>query len=327
MKTKLVSLMCIAALLAAVLCGCGATAPTEQSMNTGATADKFTGGVEPMAKPEADFGYVDGMTTQSSTALEDTALTSQVNMAEKIIYTANVQMETMEFDATITALDKAIASIGGFVENSDISGDSSYSSDGSVQIRNRRAFYSIRVPASQLDAFLQQTGGMGNVIGSGKSAQNVTSQYTDNEARMASLRTQETRLLELMEQAGDIDALITLESKLAEVRYEIESIQRTLNDLDSRIAYSTVDLSIYEVELYQPTPTAKRTLGQRMGDSFKSGWRQFVRGFENFLVSITGAVFPLLFTAVILVAAVLVLRRVVKKCRSKKAKKEELQGE
>ncbi len=323
MLKRLIALMCLTALLTCLLWGCGAASPMEQYSNSAVTEDAVAGGMVPMAKPEADYGYVDGMTTQSSTAGDAAGTAPQTNAAEKIIYTANVQLETMEFDATVTALDEAVAAIGGFVEHSDISGDSSYATDGTVHIRNRRAFYTVRIPVEKLDTFLQQTGSMGNVIGSGKSAQNVTSQYTDNEARMATLRTQETRLLELMEQADNIDALISLESKLAEVRYEIERIQRTLDDFDSRIAYSTVDVSIYEVEIYQPTPAVKRPLGQRMGDSFKSGWRQFVRGFENFLVGLTGAIFPLLLIAAIVVAGVVVLRKFIRKRKQKKAESEE----
>lgn len=317
---KLLAILCIFALLTAALCGCGQSVDMQETTEL-YSADKFaSGATEPEAAP-MDYGYVDGMTSDSSTAEE--AAPQTVSMTEKIIYTANVNLETMEFDATITALDKAVADIGGFVENSEVSGDTSYDDSGSVHIRDRRAYYTVRIPADKLNAFLVQAGGMGNVVSSSKSAQNVTSQYTDFEARLASLQTQETRLLELMEQAEDIDALITLESKLAEVRYEIESIQRSLNDLDSRIAYSTVDLSIYEVELYQPTPTVQRTFWQRMGDAFVRGWKGFVRGLQNFFVWLSGSIFTLIVLAAIGTGAFLFVRRLVRKRRAKKAKKKE----
>lgn len=318
MKQKWLSLLCIAALLTAILCGCGATASTE-SQSAYDAASK----AEPMDMPMVEYSYAGGMTNDTTVSTEEagteTAVTEPLQItAEKIIYTANVQLETMEFDTTVAAVEKSVTDIGGFVEYSDVSGDSTYLDDGSVHIRNRRAFYTVRVPAEKLDAFLQQAGTIGNVIGSSKSAQNVTSQYTDFEARKASLVAQETRLLELVAAAEDIDALITLESKLAEVRYEIESFQRELNNLDSRITYSTVDLSVREVEVYQPTPTVQRNLWQRMGDAFVRGWKSFVRGLGNLLVSISGNFFTLVVVVIIAVVGFFMGRKIIRKKKAKK---------
>lgn len=313
MKKKVTSIICIFSLLCAILIGCGAS-PTESAF-TVETAESY------------DFSAEDGLATgsipQAEPAVSDEMRSESLaaDSAEKIIYTANVVLETKEFDSAVAALDKAVEDIGGFVENSEISGDSSYDTDGTVHIRNRRAYYTVRVPAGKLDAFLAQTGGMGNVISNSKSAQNVASQYTDYEARLTSLNTQETRLLELIAQADSIDALITLEDKLSEVRYEIESIQRSLNDLDSRIVYSTVDLSIREVEIYKVTASAQRTFSQRMGDAFKNGWKSFVRGLQNICVAISGSVFTLLMLAVIGGGGFLIVRAVVRKKKSKKSGK------
>ena len=78
---------------------------------------------------------------------------------------------------------------------------------------------------------MSAAGEIGNVTSSGKSAQNVTSQYTDYEARLKSLYLQEERLLEMLGKATDLDSLITLEARLSEVRYEIERIERDLRHL------------------------------------------------------------------------------------------------
>ena len=95
---------------------------------------------------------------------------------------------------------------------------------------------------------MNDTDGIGNVISSSRSQENVTTQYTDYEARLESLNIQEERLLAMLEESGDLESLIALESRLSEVRYEIESIERNLRNLDQRIAYSTVNLEIQEVE-------------------------------------------------------------------------------
>ena len=81
-------------------------------------------------------------------------------------------------------------------------------------------------------------------IDTSRSAQNVTSSYTDFEARLSSLNTQEERLLDMLSKSTDVETLIALEQRLSDVRYEIESIERNLRNYDAQIRYSTIDLTI-----------------------------------------------------------------------------------
>jgi hypothetical protein len=141
---------------------------------------------------------------------------------------------------------------------------------------------------------------------------------------MTSLRTEETRLLELMQKADDINALIQLESRLSQVRYDIESIQRNLSNLDNRVAYSTVNFNIREVRVYQPSANVQRTFGQRIADSFSRGWENFVDDLGDFFVDFVGAIFPLTVFVIVVIVVLSIVRRKVKKCRAAKcAVKEE----
>ena len=90
----------------------------------------------------------------------------------------------------------------------------------------------------------------------------MTSQYTDYEARLDSLRTQEERLLAMLEKSEDVESLIALEQRLADVRYELESIERNLRNLDLQISYSTINLNLQEVEVYTPTVPVQRTFSE-----------------------------------------------------------------
>lgn len=326
MKKKILALLLVCLMLCAALAGCASKdAATMENTSgiywDGGAYDYVTEPGAPMAPSEEEFGYskdsVTGNTVQSSE--------SPRVEAEKIIYTGNITMETLDFDATISALDSAVSELGGFVQYTNITGDTSYDSDGTVHIMNRRASYTVRIPAGKLDEFLSRSGTLGNVTSSSKSAQNVTSQYRDNEARMVTLTTEESRLLELMAKADDINALITLESRLSDVRYQIESIQRTLNDLDSKVAFSTVELYIREVRVYQPTVRVQRTFWERLSDSFVGGWEDFVDGLQDFFVGLAGSMFTLILLAGVFFAVFFTVRRAVKKRKAKKAaaKKEE----
>lgn len=146
---------------------------------------------------------------------DDAPEAASTDVASKIIYSADLSAQTTDFDAAISKLDAQITAFGGFIERSDINGDTRYNDDGTTSVINRWAYYTIRVPAARFEEFLHQTEGIGNVTSISRYAENVTSQYTDYEARLSSLRTQEERLLSMLEKSEDVESLIALEQRLA----------------------------------------------------------------------------------------------------------------
>lgn len=246
---------------------------------------------------------------------------SVADFTDKIIYSANVSLQSTEFDKAVASLDQMIAAMGGFVESSNIYGDTRYNDDGTTHIVNRWAYYTARVPAKQFEAFLTQTSGIGNVISTSRNAENVTSQYTDYEARLSSLNTQEERLLAMLEKAEDVDTLVALEARLGDVRYEIEFIERNLRNLDMQISYSTVSIELQEVEVYTPTVAVTRTFGEKLSDALSDGWWSFTRTFQSFFLGLAEALPGLILFAVFVVVVVIVVKRTIKKSKGKKPSK------
>jgi len=327
MKKKLFAVLLAVMMVLGLFAGCAAK---ESVSNTSKYDDYYlsTDGssVAPSAPGAPNYGFDGDMADKmenTAGAENDSASGAMIpydpsTTAEKIIYSATVNMETLQFEDTVSALEAAVMSIGGFIESSNVSGDTSYDSDGKVQILNRKAFYTVRIPAQKFNEFLAYSGTLGNIISSNKNADNVTSQYTDYEARLTSLKTEETRLLELLAKATDIDALIALNNRLSEVRYDIEAIERNLKNLDSRIAYSSVSFTIREVRVYQSRVPVQRSFWERIGDSFTGGWDDFVEGVEDFCVGFVGAIFPLTIVAVLAVVAIILIRKSVKTRKAKK---------
>ena len=274
---------------------------------------------------EAEDAKYDGaaFSTTANDVTEDAAPEANVtDAAAKIIYSANLQAQTTDFDTAIATLDKQIASFGGFIERSDISGDTRYNNDGTTTVINRWADYTIRVPASKFEDFLHQTEGLGNVISVSRYAENVTSQYTDYEARLSSLRTQEERLLAMLEKSEDVDSLIALEQRLADVRYELESIERNLRNLDLQISYSTVNLYLEEVEVYTPTVSVQRTFSEKLSDAFSDGWTGFVRGLQYFCLDLASILPGLVLFVLIVLAIFLIVRKILRTVKAKREAKE-----
>lgn len=248
---------------------------------------------------------------------------SVADYTAKIIYTASVSIETTEFDKAVAALESQVQKIGGFVESSNVTGDTQYNSDGTTSIVNRWAYYTVRIPCEQFEAFLHETEGFGNVTSTSRDAQNVTSAYTDYEARLSSLNTQEERLLDMLSKSEDVETLIALEQRLSDVRYEIESIERSLRNYDMQIKYSTVDLDLREVEIYTPTVPVRRSFGQKLSDSLSDGWTGFTRGIQNVILGLASALPALVLLAVVVIAVIAGIKTARKKRRAKFAARQE----
>ena len=260
-KQSILAILIAALLVLTVFTGCAANskmAPADPASMDSSYYDSTQEAaatetpMETPAEPEEEFAYDTVATTEAGSGAAETPEpdASVADYTAKIIYTASVSIETTEFDKAVAALESQVQKIGGFVESSNVTGDTQYNSDGTTSIVNRWAYYTVRIPCEQFEAFLHETEGFGNVISTSRDAQNVTSAYTDYEARLSSLNTQEERLLDMLSKSEDVETLIALEQRLSDVRYEIESIERSLRNYDMQIRYSTVELDLREVELF-----------------------------------------------------------------------------
>ena len=73
-------------------------------------------------------------------------------------------------------------------------------------------------------------------------------------------------MMALLEQATSIEDIITIESRLSEVRYQIESMESQLRTFDNQVDYSTVSISISEVK--ELTPVVEESAGTRIRNGF-----------------------------------------------------------
>ena len=328
--SRILALLLCTTILALSIAACAAsTKSAYQTADSAAAANSASYAPEaPMAEPEApmeeaveaeEAKYDGAAFSTTSDASEDGAPEAgTTDVATKIIYSADLEAQTTDFDAAIATLDKQIAAFGGFIERSDIRGDTLYNNDGTTSVINRWAYYTIRVPAAKFEDFLHQTEGIGNVTSVSRYAENVTSQYTDYEARLSSLRTQEERLLAMLEKSEDVDSLIALEQRLADVRYELESIERNLRNLDLQISYSTVNLNLEEVEIYTPTVPVQRTFGEKLSDAFSDGWKSFTRSLQYFCLGLASSLPGLVLFVLIVVILILIVRKVIRKVRTRR---------
>ncbi len=179
----------------------------------------------------------------------------------------------------------------------------------------RYASITARIPADKLEAAMGMAGELCNVVSRSTDVADVTESYADTEARLKTLRLQEERLLEILSKATELSDVLELESRLSDVRYQIESYEATLRNYDSRVSYSTLHITLQEVVEYSIINSPPQTLGQRLSDGFKDSMRMVKNSAENALVWLVTYLPLVLLWAVILAVVVWLVLRLVRRAQ------------
>ena len=288
-------------LVIALLAGCGASSMVADR----APAMKNEIAVESPGAPMPEYA-MDSVTGVSG------AGQSVPGVEQKLIKTVRMDVETEDLEALLPQISSKIAELGGYVENQDLYNGSSYSS-----YRSRSANLTIRVPAENLNGFVEDVKGVSNVVSYNESTENVTLQYVSTESRMKALEVEQQRLLELLAKAENMSDLLEIEARLTDVRYELESVTSQLRVLANQVDYATIYLYISQVKVY--TETEEQTVWQRIASGFQENLRDMGEDLTDFFVwVITYSPQLILWAVIIAVAATVLKRKFAKKKVSRK---------
>ena len=226
---------------------------------------------------EDGFGMTEGYDSAgnaqdtSTTVPEETAATAD----RKLIKTVNMDVETREYDKLLSAVENKVTELGGYIESLDAYNGSTYYSYRST----RNANLTIRIPKDRLEEFQNTVSELGNVTSRSENVQDVTLTYVDLQSYRDALQTEQERLLQLLEQAESIEDIITIEQRLSDVRYQLESMESQLRSYDNQVDYSTVYLYIDEVEVY--TPVEEETTWERISAGFMDSLKSIGEGIKE----------------------------------------------
>ena len=296
-----------------LLSGCGA----------GSKSDSYAMATTEMAEETAyDYATDDIYLNESASYEEVTedggAGNSEIQVKDttrKLIKNVNMEVETEEFDVLMVTISEKTESFGGYVESSYTYNGSNYYGNSS-----RNASLTLRIPAEKLPAFLSAVAECSNVISKNESVTDVTLQYVDMKSHKEALETEQARLLELLEQAESVEDIISIESRLSEVRYQIESMESQLRTMDNQVSYSTVYLNVNEVK--KLTPVKEQTTWEKISTGFMDSLEGVGRGIKNFFIWLIIKLPYLVVWAVVLALIVLFIKLIRKARKKRKAAKE-----
>lgn len=305
-------------LVLSLLAACGATAQSETAdtaANAGtyqevATEDTMTE-VPEAAPAEGETASTEAQSTSGIT--EGTA--TEGDLSERIIYSAYAEIETTDFDASLEVVYDLLDQYDAFVENSSVNGSNLYDTYSGT-VSHRSASFTLRVPKESYSAMTSGLDAVGNVTYLSSNAENITAQYTDTESQLSAYELQEERLLDILSQAENVEDMIELESRLSEIRYQKEALTSQLKNWDNQVAYSSVTLSLQEVQVLTPEPQEEKTYWQQVGDGFLATVNWMGRAGKALFRVFVAALPILLPIAAVIVITVLLCRRKKKHVKS-----------
>lgn len=287
-------------------------------------------GCESKAMMEADNAYKPAETVPATTQAQadyNTSLDggsktpeSTVPANQKLIRKVYLDAETEDMDALLEAVYQRVAELGGYIENRNIyNGSAYYGSD------RRYGDLTIRIPADRLDQFVEHVSGVSNITSNRETTEDVTLAYVATESRIIALETEQTRLLELLAKAEDMSDLLMIESRLTEVRAELEQVKSQLRVYDNLVSYGTVYLDISEVREYTVVEPEPETVWQRISTGFVKSLKGLWTGITEIFVFLVVAL-PYLAVIGLAVAGLILLIRAKGRKKAKKPIQTDYEG-
>ena len=175
-------------------------------------------------------------------------------------------IKTAEIALVVKSIDETLRQASELVRQQQ--GDVLGLQDMKPEKANRQtASMKIRVPQDKLETTLDALAKLGTVQRRNLTADDVTNQIVDIQARLRNLRQTESSLLQIMQRSGSVGDVLKVTQELSKVRQSIEQIDAHLKNLTNQVAYSTITLHL-EAAVSSTTP--QQPLAIRIQDTWNN---------------------------------------------------------
>jgi hypothetical protein len=194
------------------------------------------GGDGEAAMPDEDRGAVPGA--------EDGSGSYAIPIEQRIVKTGEITLEVESVAETLGRVRALVAQLSGYVGGSQA---------GTLE---ESATITARIPAASFDEALARLHELDvDVVAETTREQNVTSQIVDLQARMDNLEASEASYRELVARAEKIEDILAVQSRLDDVRGQIEQIAAQLKALEGQADLSTLTITL----IPKPQPISQQT--------------------------------------------------------------------
>lgn len=245
--------------------------------NTYSNEDISASGVNSMKSSDYVESYDAETTEEDSNEVKDNSIDKEeAIMNRKLIKDVDLQLETKDLDKSQKIIDKQVADYNGYIETSNYSNGDLYNPYSYSEEETKSLYLKIRIESSKLDDFLNSLEEVGTIQSENYNVKDVTLEYSDLETHKNALRMEQERILELLNEATDLEYILTLEDKLSDIRYELENYESQLKLYNNLIDYSTINVTLTEVSHINKTSVS-------MKDRIVNGWQDTLYTLKSFV--------------------------------------------
>ena len=229
-----------------------ALAPPQSAVETKSTLERDFKAL-PATVPPVETAHAEMAAKETGSEAEAMNFASAPSSAEtpaaevanrKLIRNANVELEIVSFDDAVQKITALANQERGYVATTS----SEKQANGKL-----RGQVIVKVLPENLDRFLQEIRGLGELKNQTLGTEDVTKAYFDTDARLKNARVMEQRLIDMLKtKTGKVSDLLQVEKELARVREEIEKVQGELKYWDSQVQFATVTISLAEKDMEEP---------------------------------------------------------------------------
>ncbi|UKS30284.1 DUF4349 domain-containing protein [Paenibacillus sp. HWE-109] len=241
-----------------------------------------------------------GSKSSAITVMPATGSDEAAGFNRKLIYRANLVMPVEDYSKSQTALRDLVALSGAYILQ--------FSENANTG--ERGGTYTIKVAANGFVSLLDGLEKMSPSLQRSVQGQDVTEQYVDLSSRLKAKQLVETRLLSFMEKAVKTDDLLAFSNELSKVQETIEQIKGQMRYLDQNVAFSTIELRMYQQTGNKPllSDPNKSTLEERIQKAWNSSLNVLVAVMQGILVFLAAA-FPVIVIGLIIGGPIWAYRR------------------
>lgn len=252
-----------------------------------------------IAKPVSDFKAEENQTgfIGDSAAYQDNKFQNPKKQSQKseptpdwdkkIIKTASLDFEIKDFNGYYATLKEKIKNLGGYVAQEQ-------QNQTEYKIENTLV---IKVPADQFDnAVASLTSNIEKLNTKNISSQDVTGEYVDTRSRMEAKKQVRLRYLDLLKQAKNMEEILNVQSEINGIQEEIEAANGRINYLGHSSAFSTINLTYYQILNATAKNDDNPSFGTKLTGAFKTGWESVVEIFVGLVY-----IWPLILVTAIII--------------------------
>lgn len=228
----------------------------------------------------------------------------ELDLGEKIIESATLSYETLNFENTLEFVNQQIDSHGAEVEFS-----SRWQSTSSYGFIGEHISMTLRVPQERLHPFIEVLNNYEDLVIQHQDLQksDVTKVYRDNETRIEILKEEEAVLREMLQEQGSLEEILQIRTRLSEIVTQREIYENENRAYDEQIAFSTVQLEIQQTDRANTRDT--RGFWDRITNAVTDSFYRFIAVSQNLVISFIYLIPYLVIIGIIALIVYQVVRR------------------